>query len=70
LRLRGSPIILFVILVKRIMFTDIHGFLGLNHRLDDGFRNFHNTRPFGGYRRNSRRPIGMGWCGVKGDRQS
>jgi hypothetical protein len=68
LRLGGSPIILFVILVKRITFTDIHGFLGLNHWLDDGFQNFHNARPFGGYRTNSRRSIGMGWCGVKGDR--
>jgi hypothetical protein len=68
LRLRSSPIILFIILIKRITSADIHRFLGLNHQLDDGFQNFRNTRPFRGYRTNSRRPIGTGWCGVKGDR--
>jgi hypothetical protein len=68
LRLRGSPIILFIIHVKRIIFMDICGFIRLNHQLNYGFQNFYNTRPFRGYRMNSRRPIGMCWCGVKGDR--
>jgi hypothetical protein len=70
LRLRSSPIILFIILIKRIMSVDIRRFLGLCYRLNDGFQNFYNMRPFGGYRTNSRRPIGMSWCGVKGDRRS
>jgi hypothetical protein len=61
---------LFLILVKRITFADIDGLLGLNNRLHNGFRDFHNTRPFGGYRTNSRRPVGSGWGGVKGYRRS
>jgi hypothetical protein len=71
LRLRSSPVIQVIILIKRIMFLDISGFNRLNYQLSKGFQNFHNTRPFRGYRMNSRRSIGiLGWGGVKGNRRS
>jgi hypothetical protein len=71
LRLRSSLIIQVIILIKRIICSDIHGFHGLNYWLGRGFQNLHNMRPFRGYRMNSRRPIGMlGWGDVKGDRRS
>jgi hypothetical protein len=70
LRLRSSPFVQSIILIKRITFSDISRFHGLNDWLGKGFQNFHNLRPFRGYRMNCRRPIGMGWGGVKGDRRS
>jgi hypothetical protein len=61
---------LFLILVKRITFSDINGFHRLNYWLHNGFRNFHSMRPFRGYRTISRRSIGSGWGGVEGYRRS